>query len=78
MARDRSPRPRTPPHRSTAKIQTAIGLGLTTVSIQLVPVLAETAGWQYSFLLLVPGPALGVLAMSAINSRPTAATTGST
>jgi 5,10-methenyltetrahydromethanopterin hydrogenase len=36
--------------------QTAMGFGLSTVSIQLVPVLAETAGWQYAFLLLAPGP----------------------
>jgi MFS family permease len=57
--------------------QTAIGFGLTTVSIQLVPVLAETVGWQYAFLLLAPGPVLGVLAMSAINIRLTAATTES-
>jgi hypothetical protein len=26
--------------------QTAIGFGLTTVSIQLVPILAETTNWQ--------------------------------
>jgi MFS family permease len=58
--------------------QTAIGFGLTTVSIQLVPVLAETVGWQYSFLLLAPGPALGALAMSAVSRRPAAAPTGST
>jgi MFS family permease len=58
--------------------QTAIGFGLTTVSIQLVPVLAETTGWQYSFLLLAPGPALGVLAMSAISLRSTAAMAEST
>jgi MFS family permease len=57
--------------------QTAIGFGLTTVSIQLVPVLAETTGWQYSFVLLAPGPALGVLAMSGMSLRPTASTTGS-
>jgi MFS family permease len=54
--------------------QTAIGFGITTVSIQLVPVLAETASWQYGFLLLAPGPVLGVLAMSAIRFRPTVAT----
>lgn len=58
--------------------QTAIGFGLTTVSIQLVPVLAETASWQYGFLLLAPGPALGALAMSVISHRPAAATTWST
>jgi MFS family permease len=58
--------------------QTAIGFGLTTVSIQLVPVLAETAGWQYGFLLLAPGPVLGVLAISAISLRSTAAMAEST
>jgi MFS family permease len=58
--------------------QTAIGFGLTAVSIQLVPILAETTGWQYSFMLLTPGPALGVLAMSAISQRRTAPTTEST
>ncbi|WP_181407522.1 MFS transporter [Nocardioides sambongensis] len=44
--------------------QTALGFALTVVSIQLVPVLADASGWQYAFLLLVPGPVLGVLAMT--------------
>jgi hypothetical protein len=41
--------------------QTAIGFGLTTVSIQLVPVLAETTGWRYGFPLLAPFPFSGCL-----------------
>jgi MFS family permease len=57
--------------------QTAIGFGLTTVSIQLVPVLADAVGWQYGFLLLAPGPALGALAMASIKHRPDAAATES-
>ncbi|HEX8867941.1 MAG TPA: MFS transporter [Lentzea sp.] len=42
---------------------TAIGFGLTVVSIQLVPLLAEIVTWRYAFLLLVPGPVIGALAM---------------
>ena len=43
--------------------QTAIGFALTVLSIQLVALLAEVAGWQYAFLALVPGPVVGALAM---------------
>jgi hypothetical protein len=39
------------------------------VSIQLVPLLAEAVGWQFAFLLLAPGPALGAIAMRALGSR---------
>lgn len=49
--------------------QTAIGFALTVVSIQLVPLLADAVGWQFAFLLLAPGPALGALAMLRLTSR---------
>lgn len=42
---------------------TAVGFGLTVVSIQLVPLLADVVTWRYAFLLLVPGPLIGALAM---------------
>jgi predicted MFS family arabinose efflux permease len=58
--------------------QTAIGFALTVVSIQLVPLLAEAAGWRFAFLLLAPGPLLGALAMRALGSRVPARTTPST
>jgi MFS family permease len=45
--------------------QTAIGFALTVVTIQLVPVLADAVGWRWAFWLLVPGPVVGALAMSA-------------
>ncbi len=51
--------------------QTAIGFGLTVVSIQLVPVFASWVGWQFAFLLLVPGPLLGAVAMRALGRGPT-------
>lgn len=43
--------------------QTALGFALTVLSIQLVPLLADVVGWQFAFLLLVPGPVLGARAM---------------
>lgn len=49
--------------------QTAIGFLLTVVTIQLVPVIAGLVGWQYAFLLLVPGPVIGVRAMQALRRR---------
>ena len=50
--------------------QTALGFALTVVSIQLVPVLADVAGWQYAFVLLVPGPVLGAVAMARTRGGP--------
>lgn len=43
--------------------QTALGFLLTVVTIQLVPVLASALGWQFAFLLLLPGPVAGAAAM---------------
>jgi MFS family permease len=44
-------------------IQTCLGFLLTMVSIRLLPVLAAVTGWPWVFAVLVPGPALGTLAM---------------
>ena len=43
--------------------QTAIGFLCTVVTIQVVPLAAAWVGWQWAFLVLVPGPAAGVLAL---------------
>lgn len=51
--------------------QTALGFALTVLSIQLVPLLADAVGWQYAFLLLVPGPVLGACAMQIFGARST-------
>lgn len=45
-------------------VQTAVGFTLTVVTIQLTPLFASAAGWQYAFWLLAPGPVIGVVAMS--------------
>jgi MFS family permease len=54
--------PRT--HVGTAlTLQTCAGFLLTMISMRLLPAVAAAAGWKWAFLLLVPGPFLGALAM---------------
>jgi MFS family permease len=54
--------PRT--HVGTAlTLQTCAGFLLTMVSLRLLPAVAGRFGWQWAFVLLVPGPVLGALAM---------------
>ena len=60
---DHSPRT----HVGTAfTLQTCAGFLLTMVTIQLLPLVAGAYGWQWAFLLLVPGPFLGALAMKRL------------
>ena len=54
-------------------LQTAVGFLLTTVSIQLVPVLEAGLGWQWAFAPLAVGPALGTLSMLRLRGLPEAA-----
>jgi MFS family permease len=49
-------------------LQTSLGFLLTMASIQLVPVLVSAAGWRWAFLLLAPGPALGIAAIARLGS----------
>ncbi|MEU4364599.1 MFS transporter [Promicromonospora sp. NPDC023987] len=53
--------------------QTAIGFLITVLTINLVPITADVVGWQYAFLVLVPGPVVGALAMRAFGKRPASA-----
>ncbi len=51
-------------HVGTAlTVQTCLGFLLTIVTIRLVPVLAESVGWRWAFLLLTPGPVAGIVAL---------------
>ena len=54
-------------------LQLAIGFILTVVTIWLIPLAADTLGWRWVFVLLAPGPALGVLAMLRLKSLPESA-----
>ena len=53
-------------------IQICIGFLLTTISIELIPRVVQLFGWQYAFVLLAPGPFLGVLAMLRLRGLPEA------
>jgi MFS family permease len=50
-------------------LQISIGFLLTMVSMRLLPAVAESAGWRWAFLLLVPGPLLGAVAMKRLQPR---------
>jgi Sugar phosphate permease len=51
--------------------QTAIGFLLTVVTIQVVPLVAEVTGWQFAFLVLLPGPVIGISAMGVFAVKQT-------
>jgi MFS family permease len=54
-------------------LQFGIGFALTIGAIWLIPSVAATAGsWQWVFLVLVPGPTIGVAAMLALRGLPEA------
>jgi len=54
-------------------LQTCIGFLITTISIELVPVLVTQVGWKYVFIVLAPGPFLGIVAMMRLRGLPEAA-----
>jgi MFS family permease len=47
-------------------VQLATGFVLTVFTIFLVPVVRDAHGWGWAFLMLAPGPMLGVWAMRAL------------
>jgi MFS family permease len=63
-----------PAYMGTAlTLQTSLGFLLTTFSIDLVPAFLPALGWRWIFVLLAPGPLLGVLAMLRLRALPEAA-----
>lgn len=48
-------------------LQTSLGFLLTTISIQLVPIVESTVGWQWAFAILAIGPGLGIAAINRFN-----------
>jgi MFS family permease len=57
---------------SALALQTALGFLLTVVTIQLVPVVQQRAGWPSGVMLLAIGPLFGVVAMLRLRRRPEA------
>ena len=57
-------------HVGTAlTVQTCLGFLLTMASIRLAPLISRVIGWQWAFLFLVPGPALGAVAIGKLEDR---------
>ncbi len=54
-----------PPHAvgTALTLQTSMGFLLTTITIQLIPLMVQWVGWRGAFVLLGIGPMLGVLAL---------------
>ena len=53
-------------------IQMCLGFLLTTISIELIPQFVKLVGWRYAFMVLAPGPFLGVMAMLRLRALPEA------
>jgi len=51
-------------------VQTCAGFLLTLLTIHLVPVLVEGAGWRGAFAMLALGPLVGVVAMYRLRRHP--------
>jgi MFS family permease len=44
-------------------VQTCLGFLLTTIAIQIVPIMVDLFTWRYAFIFLAIGPFLGILSM---------------
>jgi MFS family permease len=53
-------------------LQMCIGFLLTTISIELIPKVVDVVTWRYAFMILAPGPLLGVVAMLRLRGLPEA------
>ena len=49
-------------------LQTSIGFLLTSVTVQLVPIVAGHVGWRFAFPVLALGPALGIAAIRRLRA----------
>ena len=58
---------------SALAFQMGVGFAITIFTIWLVPLVAETFGWRWTFLVLVPGPVVGAWAMLRLRRMPEAA-----
>jgi hypothetical protein len=57
---------------SALTLQTALGFLLTLITLRLVPALLPTLGWRTVFIVLAPGPVVGILAMLRLRRLPEA------
>lgn len=57
-------------------LQVSLGFLLTTLTIQVVPLIVRAAGWPWAFALLAAGPALGILSIRRLSAPPMKGRTG--
>jgi len=53
-------------------LQLALGFTLTVATIWLLPFVEDAVSWRWAFILLAPGPALGIVAMLRLRAAPEA------
>jgi len=53
-------------------LQLAAGFTVTVATIWLIPLLQQALGWRWAFVILAPGPILGVVAMLRLKLGPQA------
>ncbi|NMM46141.1 MFS transporter [Rhodospirillaceae bacterium KN72] len=53
-------------------IQTSAGFLLTLAAIHVIPWFANLVGWEWSFVILAPGPLFGIWAMAKLRRHPDA------
>jgi MFS family permease len=51
-------------------MQTSLGFLLTLFTIRLIPPLVDRVGWEWAFVVLVPGPIFGIASMLRLRSLP--------
>ncbi|HEY0930878.1 MAG TPA: MFS transporter [Gemmatimonas sp.] len=63
-----------PPHAvgTALTVQVSIGFLLTTITIQIVPLLVQRIGWQWAFAALAIGPMLGIASIRRLQRLGTA------
>lgn len=54
---------------SLMAVQTALGFGLTILTVQLAPLAAEALGWPLTLALMALGPAFGIAALRPVLGR---------
>ena len=57
---------------SVLALQLALGFSLTIISIRLVPIIADHAGWRFALVALALGPLVGTLGMLRLRILPAA------
>lgn len=52
------------------QVQTSLGFLVTLVTLQVVPIIVENAGFEWAFLILFPGSIFGAISMLKLRSLP--------